>query len=113
MRNSPAELSPADFRAIGHQLVDRVADFLAELPEKTVAPSMSPREMHALLGTSDAVPNMGEDAKHITQHAAELLIENSTFNGHPRFFGYITSSASPLGALGDMLAASVNPNCGA
>jgi len=113
MRNSPAELSPADFRAIGHQLVDRVADFLAELPEKPVAPAMSPREMHALLGTSDTLPDVGEDAKHIAQHAAELVIENSTFNGHPRFFGYITSSASPLGALGDMLAASVNPNCGA
>jgi glutamate/tyrosine decarboxylase-like PLP-dependent enzyme len=45
--------------------------------------------------------------------AADLLFENSTFNGHPRFFGYITSSASPIGALADMLAATVNSNCGA
>ncbi|HEX8944455.1 MAG TPA: aminotransferase class V-fold PLP-dependent enzyme, partial [Gemmatimonadaceae bacterium] len=45
--------------------------------------------------------------------AAELLFDNSTFNGHPRFFGYITSSASPIGALADMLAAAVNPNVGA
>jgi glutamate/tyrosine decarboxylase-like PLP-dependent enzyme len=34
-------------------------------------------------------------------------------NGHPRFWGYITSSAAPIGALGDMLAAAVNPNVGA
>jgi glutamate/tyrosine decarboxylase-like PLP-dependent enzyme len=113
MRNSPAELSPGDFRAIGHQLIDRVADFLAKLPEKPVAPTLSPREVHALLGTSDSVPTKGEDAEKIADHAAQLVIENSTLNGHPRFFGYITSSASPLGALADLVASSVNPNCGA
>ena len=113
MRNSPAELSPDDFRAIGHQLVDRVADFLAELPDKPVAPALSPREMRALLGTSDSVPAKGEDPARVARHAADLVIGNSTLNGHPRFFGYITSSASPLGALGDLIASSVNPNCGA
>jgi len=113
MRNSPAELSPADFRAIGHDLVDRVADFLATLPDKPVAPALTPRAMHARLGTSDSVPKNSEDAAKIAKHAAELVIGNSTFNGHPRFFGYITSSASPIGALADMLASSVNPNCGA
>ncbi|HSK38732.1 MAG TPA: aminotransferase class V-fold PLP-dependent enzyme, partial [Arenibaculum sp.] len=30
----------------------------------------------------------------------------------PRFWGYITSSAAPIGALGDFLAATVNPNVG-
>ena len=113
MRNSPAELAPNVFRAIGHDLVDRIADFLATLPDKPVAPALTPREMHARLGTTDSVPERGEDPAAIAKHAAELVIGNSTFNGHPRFFGYITSSASPIGALADMLAASVNPNCGA
>ncbi|HEY8175623.1 MAG TPA: aspartate aminotransferase family protein [Gemmatimonadaceae bacterium] len=113
MRNSPAELAPPVFRAIGHDLVDRIADFLATLPDKPVAPALTPREMHARLGTTDSVPERGEDAAAIAKHAVELVIGNSTFNGHPRFFGYITSSASPIGALADMLAASVNPNCGA
>ena len=44
--------------------------------------------------------------------AARLLFDHSTFNGHPRFFGYITASAAPIGILGDMLAAAVNPNVG-
>ncbi|MGB6688950.1 MAG: pyridoxal-dependent decarboxylase [Terracidiphilus sp.] len=38
---------------------------------------------------------------------------HSLFNGHPRFWGYITSSAAPIGALADLLAAAVNPNVGA
>jgi glutamate/tyrosine decarboxylase-like PLP-dependent enzyme len=42
-----------------------------------------------------------------------LLLQHSLFNGHPKFLGYITSSAAPIGALGDLLAAAINPNVGA
>jgi len=38
------------------------------------------------------------DAGQILAEATDLLFKNSTLNGHPRFFGYITSSASPIGA---------------
>jgi len=112
MRNAPADLSPTQFRAIGHDLVDRIADFLADLPTRPVAPDSTPAAMRARLGV-DKLPQQGEDPAAITRHTAQLIFENSTFNGHPRFFGYITSSASPIGALADMLAASVNPNVGA
>jgi glutamate/tyrosine decarboxylase-like PLP-dependent enzyme len=112
MRHAPADLSATQFRAIGHDLVDRIADFLTSLPTRPVAPDSTPAAMRALLG-SESIPVRGEDPAAITRHAAQLLFDNSTFNGHPRFFGYITSSASPIGALADMLAASVNPNVGA
>jgi aromatic-L-amino-acid decarboxylase len=42
-----------------------------------------------------------------------LLTDLSTFNAHPRFFGYITAGAAPIGVLGDLLAAGINPNVGA
>jgi glutamate/tyrosine decarboxylase-like PLP-dependent enzyme len=61
----------------------------------------------------DGVPEHGMDPRAILDHAAELMFANSTLNGHPRFFGYITSSAAPIGALGELLAGAVNPNCGA
>jgi glutamate/tyrosine decarboxylase-like PLP-dependent enzyme len=44
--------------------------------------------------------------------AASLLFDHSTFNGHPRFFGYITAPAAPIGVLGDLLASAVNANVG-
>jgi aromatic-L-amino-acid/L-tryptophan decarboxylase len=47
------------------------------------------------------------------ESVAEQLFDHSLHNGHPRFWGYITSSAAPIGMLGDFLAASVNPNAGA
>ena len=49
----------------------------------------------------------------ILKHATDLLFNYSLLNGHPRFLGYITSSAAPLGALAELLAAAVNPNVGA
>ena len=55
----------------------------------------------------------GADAGPLLDRAADLLFDHSLFNGHPRFWGYITSSAAPIGALGDLLAAAVNPNVGA
>jgi glutamate/tyrosine decarboxylase-like PLP-dependent enzyme len=55
----------------------------------------------------------GANAEGLLDEAAQLLIEHSLFNGHARFWGYITSSAAPIGALADLLAAAVNPNVGA
>ena len=49
----------------------------------------------------------------LLERATELLFEHSLFNGHPRFFGYITSSPAPIGVLGDLLAAAINQNVGA
>jgi aromatic-L-amino-acid decarboxylase len=113
LRNSSAELAPDAFRAAGHQLVDRIADFLAALPTLPVAPSTTPSAIRDLIGAPAPLPTHGTDAGVILAEAAELFFKNSTFNGHPRFFGYITSSAAPIGALADLLANTVNANCGA
>jgi glutamate/tyrosine decarboxylase-like PLP-dependent enzyme len=46
-------------------------------------------------------------------HATDLLFDHSLFNSHPRFWGYITSAAAPIGILGDLLASAINQNTGA
>jgi aromatic-L-amino-acid/L-tryptophan decarboxylase len=48
----------------------------------------------------------------LLEQTARLLFDHSLFNAHPRFFGYITSSPSPIGILGDFLASAVNANVG-
>ena len=113
MRESAAELTPAQFRDIGHRLVDQIADFLSTIAERPVAPPTTPKELRALIGGGGGVPEKGSEPSAIMDEAAELMFANSTLNGHPRFFGYITAAAAPIGALADLLAASVNPNCGA
>jgi glutamate/tyrosine decarboxylase-like PLP-dependent enzyme len=53
------------------------------------------------------------DPAALLEQSTRLLFEHSLFNAHPRFFGYITASPAPIGILGDLLAAALNPNCGA
>ena len=113
MRSSAAELSPEEFRAAGRALVDRIADFLATMRDLPVAPDTTPAAVRERIGADDGVPRHGAPAGEILERAADMMLEGSTLNGHPRFFGYITSSAAPIGMLADMLAAAVNPNCGA
>ncbi|MDQ3138536.1 MAG: aminotransferase class V-fold PLP-dependent enzyme [Gemmatimonadota bacterium] len=110
-RVTPLEMAPADFRRVGHELVDRIADFLGTLRERPLTSGETPTDIRNLLGRGP-LPATGTAPAALLAETATLLFDHSLFNGHPRFMGYITSSAAPLGALADLLAASVNPNVG-
>ncbi|MDZ7843036.1 MAG: aspartate aminotransferase family protein [Gammaproteobacteria bacterium] len=112
-RNAPIAMDGDSFRRAGHVLVDSIADFLQSLPERPVTPDESPETIRELIGGDAPMPEEGADSQALLERAAELLYEHSLFNGHPRFFGYVTSSPAPIGMLGDLLAAAVNPNVGA
>jgi aromatic-L-amino-acid decarboxylase len=111
-RQAPLEMSPETFRDIGHKLVDQIAQFLESMPDRKVTSDFAAVDLRHKLPTG-SLPAAGADPAKLVADAASLVIENSLFNGHPRFMGYITSSAAPIGALADLLASSVNPNVGA
>jgi aromatic-L-amino-acid decarboxylase len=111
-RNSALEMSPDAFRRAGHDLIDRIADFLETLPQRPVTTGEQPSRIRTLLG-QEALPEAGRAASELLERAANLLFDHSLFNGHPRFLGYITASGAPIGALGELLATAVNPNVGA
>jgi glutamate/tyrosine decarboxylase-like PLP-dependent enzyme len=112
-RVSPLAMSSEEFRKLGTELVDRIADFLEALPSRPVTPAESPIDVRRALGAQRKLPQQGADPAQLLNHAADLLFEHSLFNGHPRFWGYVTSSAAPMGAFGELLAAAVNCNVGA
>jgi len=112
-RVSPLAMSSQEFRELGHQLVDRIGSFLESLPERAVTLGESPAAIRKALGAECRLPQRGSDPALLLNHTTDLLFEHSLFNGRPRFWGYITSSAAPIGALGELLAAAVNPNVGA
>lgn len=111
-RESPIQITKEDFRQTGHDLIDSIADFLETIKQKPVTNGESPKELQAILGDA-SLPENGAPVKEIFSRAVGLLFKHSLLNGHPKFFGYITSSPAPAGALADLLAAAVNPNVGA
>src|SRR5215211_5688432 len=111
-RQAPLEIDGDEFRKLGHQLVHDIAEFLHTLPQRPVTRGEPPQEIRKLLG-SDSLPQSGSRPDALLNETAQLLFDHSLFNGHPKFWGYITSSGAPIGLLADLLAATVNPNVGA
>lgn len=95
------------FRAIGHELVDRIADFFTTMHEGPVAKATPGDELRRVLGQRP-LPLEGSDPAAIVARAAELCLTNSVLVGHGRFWGYVHGAPSPIGALGDLLAAALN-----
>jgi glutamate/tyrosine decarboxylase-like PLP-dependent enzyme len=112
-RDAPLAMDPDAFRAAGHRLVDQLAELLDGIPRGPVTRDESPSAVREALGLTAPLPETGTDAGPLLERTARLLFDHSLFNGHPKFFGYITASPAPIGILADLLAAAVNPNIGA
>ena len=111
-RDAPLEMRPEEFRSLGHAMVDRIADFLGTLRDRPVAGSQQPATIRERLGAG-GLPEQGAAPGPLLEEAARLLFENSVLPGHPRFLAYVVGAGAPIGALADLLAASVNQNVGA
>jgi glutamate/tyrosine decarboxylase-like PLP-dependent enzyme len=111
-RQAPLDMPTDQFREIGHRLVDEIANRLAALAGGPVTRDESPETIRETIAAGQTLPAAGSDAGYLLSEATAMLFDHSLFNGHPRFFGYITSSPAPIGMFGDFLAAALNQNVG-
>ena len=70
-RESPFEMTPEEFRDVGHRLVDRIAEFLATLPARAVTPGETPEQVRSLLG-ADRLPEKGRAPGALLERAAGM-----------------------------------------
>ncbi len=94
-RQAPLALPGAEFRKLGHELVERIAQLFDELPQRPVTSGESPQAIRQLLGTAP-LPEKGAPAGDLLAEATDLLFDHSLLNGHPKFWGYITAAVDPL-----------------
>ena len=92
--------------------MDDLAGFLESVPSRPVTRNQSPSMVREALGLGGTLPEHGTNPAPLLARTAELLFQHSLFNGHPRFYGYITAAPAPIGILGEFLAAAVNANVG-
>ena len=108
---SVSDDAAAEFREVGHRLVDLLADYLDGIEGLDVFPDASPEELEQLF--AEPLPREGVPLAGVVAELEEKLLPNCTHVGHPGYFGFITPSPLPAGGLADLLASVLNQNPGA
>ena len=115
-KNSPATeaeltLDPPDeeaweaFRALGHRMLDDMIDHLRSLREK---PAWQPMPDQVRAAFAQPLPHAPQGAEAVYQEFLDNVLPYPTGNLHPRFFGWVQGTGTPLAMLADMLAAGMN-----
>jgi aromatic-L-amino-acid decarboxylase len=104
---SSLDISPVEMYELSSQVTKLVTEYFAEISTLPVFPETSAGETMARIRVSP--PLEGEPLERLLNDC-RLIFENSRHNGHPRFFGYVASPATPPGAFADLLASTLNSN---
>jgi aromatic-L-amino-acid/L-tryptophan decarboxylase len=105
-------LDPQDWdelRVLGHRMVDDLLNYLRTVRERPVWRPI-PAELRARF--RGPVPRAPEGAERAYWDFKEHVMPHPMGNIHPRFWGWVIGTGTPLGALSEMLAAGMNPNMG-
>ena len=92
-------MTPEEFRTIGHQLVDWVADYRANVSDLPVMARTAPGDIKAQLP-----PNPPRDAEPFANILADLekiILPGLSHWQSPKFFGYFPSNGMLASVLGD------------
>ena len=103
-----AGLSPEEFRAHAHSVVDWIADYLAQPEKWPVLPDVRPGETSARLPA--APPATGESMEKILADFRDVIVPATTHWNHPDFLAYFANTGTGEGVIGEMLAAALNVN---
>ena len=102
------DLPIEEFRRLGYRAVDLLAEHFASMSEQ---PCRSPVPDDVRRELMEApVPSGPHDPDALLDYARAQILRYPMGNGSPRFFGWVNSSAAPLGVLAELLAAGLNPS---
>lgn len=93
--------------ALGHKMLDDMLDFLKGVRDRPVWKSV-PSEVREKLRSP--LPLTPSPAASVYEEFKEQVLPYPTGNIHPRFWGWVMGTGSPLAMLADMLASGMNPH---
>ncbi|HEV2705952.1 MAG TPA: pyridoxal-dependent decarboxylase [Pyrinomonadaceae bacterium] len=102
------DMTADEFRRYGREVVDWLADYLANMEKYAVLARVEPGELRAALPAS--APERGEAMGEILADVERLIVPALTHWNHPGFFAYFSVSASAPGIFGELLASAFNVN---
>jgi glutamate/tyrosine decarboxylase-like PLP-dependent enzyme len=105
-RRSSLDISDEAMGQLSSQAVALVTDYFARVSDLPIFPDTAGGDTVRRLGS--ALPVEGEPIEKLLNDV-RAIVDGSRHNGHPRFFGYVASPATPPGAFADLIASSLNP----
>ena len=94
-------MNPEEFRRVGHQLIDWIADYRAQVAEFPVRSKLEPGAVRAQLPVIP--PTKPEPFEGIMSDLEEIIVPGLSHWQHPNFFGYFPSNGELSSVLGDYL----------
>lgn len=105
-------LDPQDWdsmRALGHRMMDDMLDYLRNVRERPVWQPV-PEEVKSSLNLP--LPTEPQSAEAVYADFQQNVMPYPMGNIHPRFWGWVIGTGTPLGVMADMLSAMMNVNAG-
>ncbi len=100
-----------EFRGLGHQVVDLLAEYLEHIEERRVFPAAGLGAIQQLF--TEPLPQEPAPPQAVIGELETKVIPNCTHVGHPGYMGLITPSPSPIGVIADFICSALNQNVGA
>lgn len=104
----PGDMPIEEFRSIGYQVIDWIAEYLDKGPRAPVFCQLEPGEVADRL--PEKAPTHGEPIEDILGDFGEIIYPGFTHWNSPRYMAYFPSSASGPAILGELLAAATSQN---
>ena len=86
-----------------------MADYLGTVRERAVAPVTTAAAIRTALGRRD-LPEAGAGFEQLLETFSDVIVPLSRQNAHPRMFGYVQAPGTPIAAIADLLASTLNAN---
>ena len=94
-------MTPEEFRAQGHAIVDWIADYRRDVAARPVMASTTPGAVKAALQATP--PEQPEAFGDVLRDLDRVIVPGLSHWQHPRFFGYFPSNGALASVLGDFL----------
>ncbi len=116
MKPAPIDLKPEEtldpedwsqMKRLGHRMVDDVIEYLRTVREREVWQPITGETREQF---TEGLPLEPADAEQVYEEARRWILPYPTGNIHPRFWGWVAGSGSPVGMLAELLTGAMNCN---
>ena len=93
-------MTPEEFRAAGHRLIDWIADYRGSIEQRPVRAQVEPGEVRRRFASSPPQEPLGAD--QMLHELEQKIVPGITQVQHPMHYGWFPSNASLASTLGDI-----------